>query len=86
MEWDFGLFLGIVGIEKFDFRIFEIVFKKVGGVVFEYVLYIGDSFVKDYFFVWEFGMYVMLFDRFKFKEVCVVREVGVFVFFDFLDV
>ncbi|XP_073396547.1 uncharacterized protein [Physcomitrium patens] len=84
-EWDFGLFSGIVGIEKPDPRIFEIALKKAGGVAPEHALHIGDSLVKDYLPARELGMHAMLLDRFKSKEARVAREAGVPVFPDLSD-
>ncbi|KAJ1260270.1 hypothetical protein BS78_10G219200 [Paspalum vaginatum] len=64
-EWDFGVFSGIVGIEKPDPRIYKIALEMAGNVAPEEALHIGDSMRKDYTPARSIGMQALLLDRFK---------------------
>lgn len=81
-EWDFGVFSGIVGVEKPDPRIFEIALKKAGGIAPEQALHIGDSLRKDYVPARGLGMHALLLDRFQTNEAMRASEAGVPVFPD----
>ncbi|XP_077220900.1 haloacid dehalogenase-like hydrolase (HAD) superfamily protein isoform X2 [Tasmannia lanceolata] len=64
-EWDFGVFSGLVGVEKPDPRIYEIALEKAGNIAPDEVLHIGDSMRKDYLPARSVGMQALLLDRFK---------------------
>lgn len=74
-EWDFGVFSGIVGIEKPDPRIYEIALEKA-NVSAEEALHIGDSMRKDYIPARSIGMHALLLDRFKTPDAEVWRKSG----------
>ncbi|CAM0946580.1 unnamed protein product [Alopecurus aequalis] len=63
-EWDFGVFSGVVGVEKPDRRIYEMALEAAGGVAPEEALHIGDSMSKDYVPARGVGMHALLLDRF----------------------
>jgi len=81
-EWDFGVFSGIVGIEKPDPRIFELALQEAGGVAPEQALHIGDNLRKDYLPARSLGMHALLLDRFQTSAHRAAREAGVPVFPD----
>lgn len=64
-EWDFGVFSGIVGVEKPDPAIYKIALEMAGNVAPEEALHIGDSMRKDYIPARSIGMHALLLDRFK---------------------
>ncbi|GJM90333.1 hypothetical protein PR202_ga06601 [Eleusine coracana subsp. coracana] len=64
-EWDFGVFSGMVGVEKPDPRIYEMALEAAGGVAPEEALHIGDSMRKDYAPARSVGMHALLLDRFR---------------------
>ncbi|GBG64695.1 hypothetical protein CBR_g46238 [Chara braunii] len=67
-EWDFGVFSGLVGVEKPDHRIYEMAMQAAGSVLPSQVLHIGDSYQKDYLPARQLGMHALLVDRFSSKE------------------
>ena len=67
-EWDFGVFSGIVGVEKPDPRIYEAALEAAGGVAPGEALHIGDSLRKDYAPARSLGMHALLLDRFRTAE------------------
>lgn len=64
-EWDFGVFSGLVGVEKPDPRIYEMALEAAGSVAPEEALHIGDSMRKDYVPARSVGMHALLMDRFR---------------------
>ncbi|WOK94735.1 hypothetical protein Cni_G03440 [Canna indica] len=64
-EWDFGVFSGVVGVEKPNPRIYEIALERAGNIAPQETLHIGDSMRKDYIPAKSIGMHAMLLDRFK---------------------
>ncbi|ONK65832.1 uncharacterized protein A4U43_C06F1430 [Asparagus officinalis] len=64
-EWDFGVFSGIIGIEKPDPKIYKIALEMAGNIAPEESLHIGDSMRKDYLPARSIGMHALLLDRFK---------------------
>ncbi|KAJ4810778.1 Haloacid dehalogenase-like hydrolase domain-containing protein 3 [Rhynchospora pubera] len=85
-EWDFGVFSGVVGIEKPDKKIYEIALEMAGNVTPEETLHIGDSFRKDYLPARAVGMHAALLDRFKTLEAQKWSEEGAPVFPDLVSV
>lgn len=85
-EWDFGVFSGMVGVEKPDPRIYEIALEMAGNVAPEEVLHIGDSMRKDYIPAKTLGMHALLLDRFKTKDAESWRQAGAPVFPDLVAV
>lgn len=79
-EWDFGVFSGLVGVEKPDKRIYEIALEMAGNVAPEETLHVGDSFRKDYIPARAVGMHAVLLDRFKTLEAQKWSEAGAPVF------
>ena len=76
-EWDFGVFSGVIGIEKPDPKIYEIALEKAGNVAPEEALHIGDSMRKDYIPARSIGMHALLLDRFKTPDAESWRKSGV---------
>lgn len=85
-EWDFGVFSGIVGVEKPDPKIYQIALEKAGNVAPEEVLHIGDSMRKDYIPARSVGMHAVLLDRFKTRDAESWRQSGAMVFPDLVAV
>ncbi|XP_042458257.1 haloacid dehalogenase-like hydrolase domain-containing protein 3 isoform X1 [Zingiber officinale] len=85
-EWDFGVFSGIVGIEKPDPRIYEIALEMAGNIAPEEALHIGDSMHKDYIPSRSVGMSAMLLDRFKTSDAESWRDAGAVVLPDLVAV
>lgn len=75
-EWDFGVFSGLVGVEKPDPKIYEIALEKAGNIAPEETLHIGDSFRKDYLPARSIGMHALLLDRFKTPDAEEWRKSG----------
>ncbi|XP_062217264.1 uncharacterized protein LOC133917376 [Phragmites australis] len=75
-EWDFGVFSGIVGVEKPDPRIYEMALEAAGSVAPEEALHIGDSMRKDYAPARSIGMHALLLDRFKTADAGRWRQSG----------
>ncbi|KAG0482678.1 hypothetical protein HPP92_010762 [Vanilla planifolia] len=75
-EWDFGVFSGIVGVEKPEPRFFEIALEMAGNLAPEEVLHIGDSMRKDYLPARSVGMHALLLDRFKTPDAENWRKAG----------
>ncbi|PAN04266.1 hypothetical protein PAHAL_1G053400 [Panicum hallii] len=75
-EWDFGVFSGIVGVEKPDPRIYEAALEAAGGVAPGEALHIGDSLRKDYAPARSLGMHALLLDRFGTAEAESWRRSG----------
>ncbi|KAK3131028.1 hypothetical protein QOZ80_6BG0501110 [Eleusine coracana subsp. coracana] len=75
-EWDFGVFSGIVGIEKPDPRIYKIALEMAGNIAPEEALHIGDSMRKDYTPARSIGMHALLLDRFKTADAESWRKSG----------
>ncbi|PKA49566.1 hypothetical protein AXF42_Ash004106 [Apostasia shenzhenica] len=78
-EWDFGVFSGIVGVEKPDPRIYEIALEMAGNLSPGEVLHVGDSMRKDYLPARSVGMHALLLDRFKTPDAQSWRDSGVLV-------
>ncbi|XP_021315572.1 haloacid dehalogenase-like hydrolase domain-containing protein 3 [Sorghum bicolor] len=80
-EWDFGVFSGVVGVEKPDPRIYEAALEQAaavtGGVAPGEALHIGDSLRKDYAPARSLGMHALLLDRFRTAEAERWRRSGV---------
>nr|CAB3445776.1 unnamed protein product [Digitaria exilis] len=76
-EWDFGVFSGVVGVEKPDTRIYEAAMEAAGGVAAGEALHIGDSLRKDYAPARSLGMHALLLDRFGTEEAGRWRRSGV---------
>lgn len=76
LEWDFGVFSGLEGVEKPDPRIYKIALEKAGNVSPEEVLHIGDSMRKDYMPAKSVGMHALLLDRFKIPDAENWRKSG----------
>lgn len=85
-EWDFGVFSGLVGVEKPDPRIYEIALEKAGNIAPETTLHIGDSMRKDYIPARSIGMHALLLDRFKTPDAESWRESGAVVLPDLVAV
>ncbi|XP_074563149.1 uncharacterized protein LOC141819794 [Curcuma longa] len=85
-EWDFGVFSGIVGVEKPDPRIYEVALEMAGNIVPEEALHIGDSMHKDYIPARSVGMAAMLLDRFKTSDAESWRQSGAIVLPDLVAV
>lgn len=85
-EWDFGVFSGIVGVEKPNPKIYEIALEKAGNVAPEESLHIGDSMRKDYLPARSIGMHAVLLDRFKTSDAQLWRKSGAPVFPDLIAV
>lgn len=85
-EWDFGVFSGIVGVEKPNPKIYEIALEKAGNVAPEESLHIGDSMRKDYLPARSIGMHAVLLDRFKTPDAKLWRKSGAPVFPDLVAV
>ncbi|XP_071722935.1 uncharacterized protein [Rutidosis leptorrhynchoides] len=64
-EYDFGVFSGLVGVEKPNPKIYEIALERAGNIAPEETLHIGDSMRKDYAPAKSIGMHALLLDRFK---------------------
>lgn len=75
-EWDFGVFSGVVGIEKPDPRIYQLALEKAGNIAPEQALHIGDSMRKDYLPARSIGMQALLLDRFKTPDAESWRKSG----------
>ncbi|CAD6251721.1 unnamed protein product [Miscanthus lutarioriparius] len=77
-EWDFGVFSGVVGVEKPDPRIYEAALRQAagGGVAPGEALHIGDSLRKDYAPARSLGMHALLLDRFRTAEAESWRRSG----------
>lgn len=75
-EWDFGVFSGVVGVEKPDPRIYKIALEMAGNVAPEEALHIGDSMRKDYTPARSIGMHALLLDRFKTADAESWRQSG----------
>jgi len=75
-EWDFGVFSGMVGVEKPDPRIYKIALEMAGNVAPEEALHIGDSMRKDYTPARSIGMHALLLDRFKTADAESWRQSG----------
>ncbi|TKW37756.1 hypothetical protein SEVIR_1G068700v4 [Setaria viridis] len=75
-EWDFGVFSGVVGVEKPDPRIYEAALEAAGGVAPAEALHIGDSLRKDYAPARSLGMHALLLDRFGTAEAESWRRSG----------
>lgn len=73
-EWDFGVFSGIVGVEKPDGAL-----EMAGSVPPEAALHIGDSILKDYAPARSIGMHALLLDRFKTTDAESWRQSGALV-------
>ncbi|KAJ3679273.1 hypothetical protein LUZ60_017284 [Juncus effusus] len=85
-EWDFGVFSGLVGIEKPDPKIYKIALEKAGNISPQESLHIGDSYRKDYIPARSVGMRAVLLDRFKTLDAVSWRQAGAPVFPDLLAV
>ena len=85
-EWDFGVFSGLVGVEKPDPRIYEIALEKAGNIAPEEALHIGDSMRKDYIPARTVGMHALLLDRFKTPDAESWRQSGALVLPDIMAV
>ncbi|XP_008812446.2 haloacid dehalogenase-like hydrolase domain-containing protein 3 [Phoenix dactylifera] len=85
-EWDFGVFSGLVGVEKPDPRIYEIALEKAGNIAPEEALHIGDSMRKDYIPARSVGMHALLVDRFRTPDSENWRQSGALVFPDLVAV
>ncbi|KAK8966159.1 hypothetical protein KSP40_PGU007368 [Platanthera guangdongensis] len=85
-EWDFGVFSGVVGVEKPDRRIYEIALEMAGNVAADEVLHIGDSMRIDYLPARSVGMQAVLLDRFKTRDAEAWRLSGAPVFPDLVAV
>lgn len=79
LEWDFGVFSGIVGVEKPDTRIYQIALEKAGNINPSEALHIGDSMRKDYLPARSVGMHALLLDRFKTPDAETWRKSGAIV-------
>lgn len=79
LEWDFGVFSGIVGVEKPDPRIYQIALEKAGNINPSEALHIGDSMRKDYLPARSVGMHALLLDRFKTPDAETWRKSGAIV-------
>lgn len=79
LEWDFGVFSGIVGVEKPDPRIYQIALEKAGNINPSEALHIGDSMRKDYLPARSVGMHALLVDRFKTSDAETWRKSGAIV-------
>lgn len=75
-EWDFGVFSGVVGIEKPDPRIYQLALEKAGNIAPDQALHIGDSMRKDYLPARSIGMQALLLDRFKTPDAESWRKSG----------
>lgn len=84
-EWDFGVFSGVVGVEKPDRRIYEMALETAGGVAPEQALHIGDSLEKDYAPARAVGMHGLLLDRFETAEAERWRRSGAVVLPDLVS-
>ncbi|THF99943.1 hypothetical protein TEA_017269 [Camellia sinensis var. sinensis] len=60
IEWDFGVFSGLEGVEKPDPRLYEIALERAGIIAPEEALHIGDSMHKDYLPAKSSGMHALL--------------------------
>lgn len=76
-EWDFGVFSGVVGVEKPDPRIYEAALEAAGGVAPAEALHVGDSLRTDYAPARSLGMHALLLDRFGTAEAETWRRSGV---------
>ncbi|CAI0375823.1 unnamed protein product [Linum tenue] len=86
-EWDFGVFSGIVGVEKPDPRIYEIALERAGKDIRpEETLHIGDSMRKDYLPAKKVGMNAVLLDRFNIPDAEEWKKAGAPVFPDLVAV
>ncbi|WOL18848.1 haloacid dehalogenase-like hydrolase domain-containing protein 3 [Canna indica] len=85
-EWDFGVFSGIVGVEKPDPKIYQIALEKAGNIAPEEALHIGDSMRKDYTPARSVGMHALLLDRFKTVDAENWRKSGAVVLPDLVAV
>ncbi|KAG6508964.1 hypothetical protein ZIOFF_034347 [Zingiber officinale] len=85
-EWDFGVFSGIVGVEKPDPRIYEIALEMAGNIAPDEALHIGDSMRKDYIPARSVGMRSILLDRFKTSDAESWRQSGAIVLPDLVAV
>ncbi|KAL0917185.1 hypothetical protein M5K25_012232 [Dendrobium thyrsiflorum] len=85
-EWDFGVFSGLVGVEKPDPKIYEIALEMAGNIAPEEVLHVGDSLRKDYLPARSVGMNALLLDRFKTPDAENWRQSGATVFPDLVAV
>ncbi|KAK8950829.1 hypothetical protein KSP39_PZI003135 [Platanthera zijinensis] len=85
-EWDFGVFSGVVGVEKPDRRIYEIALEMAGNVAADEALHIGDSMRIDYLPARSVGMQAVLLDRFKTRDAEAWRLSGAPVFPDLVAV
>lgn len=81
-EWDFGVFSGLVGVEKPDPMIYKIALEKAGNVAPNEALHIGDSMRKDYLPAQSVGMHALLLDRFKTLDAEAWRKSGAHVVTD----
>ncbi|CAL5039823.1 unnamed protein product [Urochloa decumbens] len=75
-EWDFGVFSGVVGVEKPDTRIYKMALEMAGNIAPEEALHIGDSMRKDYIPARSIGMHALLLDRFKTADAESWRQSG----------
>ncbi|GAB4841105.1 hypothetical protein Ancab_021849 [Ancistrocladus abbreviatus] len=81
-EWDFGVFSGLVGVEKPNPKIYEIALERAGNIAPQEALHIGDSMRKDYLPAKSLGMHALLLDRFKTPDAENWRKSGAPVFPD----
>ncbi|KAK4771820.1 hypothetical protein SAY86_013595 [Trapa natans] len=85
LEWDFGVFSGLEGVEKPDPRIYEIALERAGNIAPEEALHIGDSMRKDYMPAKSIGMQAILLDRFKTSDAVEWRKSGAIVLPDLIE-
>ncbi|XP_066329618.1 uncharacterized protein [Miscanthus floridulus] len=84
-ERDFGVFSGVVGVEKPDPRIYEAALQQAaagagsGSVAPGEALHIGDSLRKDYAPSRSLGMHALLLDRFLTADAECWRRSGALV-------
>ncbi|KAI3455783.1 hypothetical protein Pfo_012446 [Paulownia fortunei] len=76
LEWDFGVFSGLEGVEKPNPRMYQIALERAGNIAPEEALHIGDSMRKDYLPAKSVGMHALLLDRFKTSDAETWRKSG----------